>query len=95
MAAGSVLCGFGKAKFRESDPKKPVNPDTEILFEVGCDSVGILDSKTATMEEFLNDATKSSKPNARVCYHKTTAQPDGTWTISKDGGSHTLLFLEG
>ena len=92
MAAGSVLCGFGKAKFREPDPKKPLNVDTEILFEVGCDTLAILDSKTATMEEFLNDASKSSKPNTRLCYHKTTAQPDGTWEIAKDWGSQTIFF---
>ena len=82
LQQGTVLCGFGKAKFREAD-KKEQNPDNEIIFEVTGDSMGILDGAAGTMEEFLR---KGDKPNLRICYHKTSMQPDGSYSLEKERG---------
>eukprot|EP00435_Cladocopium_sp_Y103_P046086 s1680_g13.t1 len=47
LQQGTVLCGFGKAKFREAD-KKEQNPDNEIIFEVtGCQKSPKQDSRVA------------------------------------------------
>ena len=81
LGQGAVLCGFGKAKFREHDDKKGLNLDTEISFEVSSDTLGILDGATTTMEEILR---KGDKPNLKICYHKSEIQPDGSYKIDKE-----------
>ena len=86
---GTVLAGWGKAKFREMSAEAPMKSESEILFEVTGDTLGILDNKTATVSELLTHA-KSSKPNnAKICYHKCQQQPDSTWKLEKDtSGTH-------
>ena len=82
MQFGSILCGFGKAKFREMSAETPVE-EKEILFEVTSETFGILDNKAATFGEHLADAKGTTKP-LRPCYHKASQQPDETWKFEKD-----------
>lgn len=76
------MCGFGKAKFRELDSKKPFNSDNEIAFEVSADSMGILDTTVGTMDDFLKSGNTNA--NNKICYHKCSLEPDGTWKLEKD-----------
>ena len=79
-----MLCGWGKAKFRELTAEKPINDDQEILFEAQGDTVGLLDGKHGTVEGFLTNA-KSTKPNnVKLCYHKVSKTPDDKWKVEKD-----------
>ena len=84
LAEGMVLCGWGKAKFRELTTDKPLDSDTEILFEADATTVGVLDNKYGTVADFLG-AAKVMKPNTvKVCYHKCTQDPEGNWILVKD-----------
>lgn len=78
---GSILAGFGKAKFRELTADAGLQ-DKEILFEVTGSTYGILGSKVALFSEHLADAKGTSK-NVRPCYHKAVEGPE-QWTFEKD-----------
>lgn len=80
---GRVLCGWGKAKFREVSNEKPLDGDNEILFDVNADTLGVLDGKFGSMSTFL-DGAKATKPNlVKICYPKCAGQPDGSWMMEK------------
>ncbi|CAK9011673.1 unnamed protein product [Durusdinium trenchii] len=78
---GSILAGFGKAKFRELTADAGLQ-DKEILFEVTGSTYGILGSKVALFSEHLADAKGTSK-NVRPCYHKAVEGPE-QWTFEKE-----------
>ena len=84
LPQGMVLAGWGKAKFREGKKDAPVTED-ETLFHVDTNSQGYLDGTHGSMQDFL-DSARLSKPDAKICYHKCTKQPDGDWLIAKETG---------
>ena len=85
LQSSSVICGFGKAKFKEA-PKDPqqIDHDNEFLFEVTGDSYGVLDNEFGTISEHLDKAKQAKPGNCRVCYHKTSQDPDGNWILQKE-----------
>ena len=88
-----VLCGWGRAKFREGTIETPLKPDSEIIFSVGADTMGLLDNQLGNMSDFLTSAKVSKPNNASICYHRCTQQPDNTWTLQKETNKKAVLLL--
>ncbi|CAK9020636.1 Uncharacterized protein SCF082_LOCUS14989, partial [Durusdinium trenchii] len=90
LPEGTVLCGFGKAKFQEC-PKdaSTLDPDTQFIFEVNGDTFGTLDNTTGTMNEILKYAKETKPANCKVCYHKASQDPEGNWALEKE---HNVVF---
>jgi len=89
LQESSVLCGFGRAKFKEApvDPSQ-IDPDVEIPFDVGADTHGVLDNVYGTMAEHLHLASQTKPENCRVCYHKASKDPEGNWVLEKAGATN-------
>ena len=66
------------------DPAE-IDHDVEIPFEVGADTLGVLDNVYGTMAEHLQTASQTKPDNCRVCYHKASKDPDGNWVLEKAG----------
>ena len=78
-----VLCGWGLGKFREGS-KAAVDESTELLFDASPDMPAIVDSSYGTCASFLDYASKNKPDSCKVCYHKTSKEPEGTWNLQKD-----------
>lgn len=92
---GSVLCGWGKGKFREKG-QKPCD-ENEIEFVATADMVVLFDNKCCNLSEILDSDKSSQTEGARVAYHKVSQDPSGTWTFNQDGSDvgvcHTVQLL--
>ncbi|CAJ1415144.1 unnamed protein product, partial [Effrenium voratum] len=84
VAAGAVLSGFGKGKFRHVLPDAPLNEDKEVVFDCAPENYCMVDGKLHTFAEMLHDLKKKQPGNVKVCYHKVTQDPSGAWKIEKD-----------
>lgn len=85
LQKSSVLCGFGKAKFKEGGNNETLDVDNEIPFEVNDGTYAVLDNQFGTIGEHLSKAKQTQPNNHQVRYHKSTEDPDGKWQIEKDG----------
>ena len=87
MAEGSLLCGFGKAKFIECPTDlSTLDPDTQIMFDCTGEVFASIEKEiTGSMQEIMSYAKEKKPSNCKICYHTATAEPDGTWTIKKEG----------
>lgn len=89
MQRGSVLCGFGKTKFREAPKEESLIGDSDITFEVDAESFALADGKFGTIAEHLDANIQSGKPTAgKIAYHKTSKDPDGKWILEQDCPFH-------
>ncbi|CAL1166517.1 unnamed protein product [Cladocopium goreaui] len=89
LQKSSVLCGFGKAKFKEGGNNETLDTDTEIPFEVNDGTYAVLDNQFGTIGEHLSKAKQTQPNNHQVRYHKSTQDPDGKWQIEKE---HAVIF---
>ena len=56
VAAGAVLSGFGKGKFRHVLPDAPLNEDKEVVFDCAPENYCMVDGKLHTFAE-MHDQT--------------------------------------
>ena len=65
LQKSSVLCGFGKAKFKEGGNNETLDTDTEIPFEVNDGTYAVLDNQFGTIGEHLSKANRPSQTTTR------------------------------
>ena len=85
LQRSAVLCGFGKAKFKEGakDPNQ-LDLDLDIPFDVTPGSYVILDNQFGLLEEHLTRASQTKPNNCKVCYYTESKNPDGEWVLTKE-----------
>ena len=82
LAAGMILCGWGRGRFRELSTS-PFDADKELDFTATPDGLAILDN-LATFSELLDAAKKNKPDNCKICYHKSSQDPEGSWAMQQD-----------
>ncbi|CAJ1358140.1 unnamed protein product [Effrenium voratum] len=80
---GLVVCGFGKGKFKEISPDKPLE-DSECGFDPVPEMLAMLDNKVASFSEHLNHAKMNKPECVKLCYHTVKQEPNQNWSFTKD-----------
>lgn len=80
---GLVVCGFGKGKFKEISPDKPLE-DSECGFDPAPEMLAMLDNKVASFSEHLNHAKMNKPECVKLCYHTVKQEPNQNWSFTKD-----------
>ena len=84
FAAGSVLAGWGKGKFRDGSQNKC--KDDELEFICGATEHALLDNKLYLIPDLLDMQLKANADGAKICYYMISQSPDGTWDFQQDRG---------
>lgn len=79
---GTVLCGFGKGRFKPGAP----DGDNDVLFEIGsADEKAIMDGVCKPLSDYMAVKRQNAPDKPPLCYHTVSLEPETqTWTVTLD-----------
>ena len=85
ISSGTVICGFGKGRFRQSKDGVPLaDNEVELLIDKPDQQLAIMDGSAKSIGEFMELVRAKTPDKPVLCYHESTLDlVERTWQVKQ------------